>query len=135
TVTQVRAKGAVRDVGKAMGLSVDAVGRLAGTVSSHWDDYIDEQLLAQQGFRPDDPHLRKVLELTYQYMGFPRQLGQHTGGFVITQCNLHELCPIINARMEGGTNLKCNKDDFEALGFLKVDVLGLGMLSCIRKGF
>jgi len=135
TVTQVRSKGAVRDVGKAMGLSVDAVGRLAGTVSSHWDDYIDEQLLAQQGFRIDDPHLRKVLELTYQYMGFPRQLGQHTGGFVITQGNLHELCPIINARMEDRTNLEWNKDDLEALGFLKVDVLALGMLTCIRKGF
>ncbi|MBD1424016.1 error-prone DNA polymerase [Sphingobacterium arenae] len=135
TVTQVRSKGAVRDVGKAMGLSLDAVGRLAGTVSSHWDDYIDEQLLIQQGFNADDPHLRKVLELTYQYMGFPRQLGQHTGGFVITQGNLHELCPIINARMEDRTNLEWNKDDLEALGFLKVDVLGLGMLTCIRKGF
>jgi len=135
TVTQVRAKGAVRDVGKAMGLSLDAVGRLAGTVSSHWDDYIDPQLLAEQGFNPDDPHLRKVLELTYQYMGFPRQLGQHTGGFVITQGDLHELCPIINARMEDRTNIEWNKDDLEALGFLKVDVLGLGMLTCIRKAF
>lgn len=135
TVTQVRAKGAVRDVGKAMGLSVDAVGRLAGTVSSHWDDYVDPQLLIEQGFNPDDPHLRKVLELTYQYMGFPRQLGQHTGGFVITQGNLHELCPIINARMEDRTNLEWNKDDLEDLGFLKVDVLGLGMLTCIRKAF
>ncbi|WP_188505981.1 error-prone DNA polymerase [Parapedobacter pyrenivorans] len=135
TVTQVRAKGAVRDVGKAMGLSVDAVGRLAGTVSSHWDEGLDEQLLAEQGFDVRDPQLRKVLELTYQYMGFPRQLGQHTGGFVITQGNLHALCPIINARMEDRTNLEWNKDDLEALGFLKVDVLGLGMLTCIRKAF
>ncbi|WP_353126378.1 error-prone DNA polymerase [Parapedobacter pyrenivorans] len=135
TVTQVRAKGAVRDVGKAMGLSLDAVGRLAGTVSSHWDDYIDEQLLAEQGFNPGDPHLRKVLQLTAQYIGFPRQLGQHTGGFVITQGRLDELCPIINARMEDRTNLEWNKDDLEALGFLKVDVLGLGMLTCIRKAF
>lgn len=135
TVTQVRAKGAVRDVGKAMGLSLDAVGRLAGTVSSHWDENLDEQLLAEQGFDARDPHLRKVLELTYQYMGFPRQLGQHTGGFVITQGDLHELCPIINARMEDRTNLEWNKDDLEALGFLKVDVLGLGMLTCMRKAF
>ena len=135
TVTQVRAKGAVRDVGKVMGLSMDAVGRLAGTVSSHWDDYIDQQLLIEQGFNPDDPHLCKVLELTEQYMGFPRQLGQHTGGFVITQGKLHELCPIINARMEERTNLEWNKDDLEALGFLKVDVLGLGMLTCVRKAF
>lgn len=135
TVTQVRAKGAVRDVGKAMGLSVDAVGRLAGTVSSHWDDYVDPELLIEQGFNPEDPHLKKVLELTYQYMGFPRQLGQHTGGFVITQGKLHELCPIINARMADRTNLEWNKDDLEDLGFLKVDVLGLGMLTCIRKAF
>ncbi|QNL48725.1 error-prone DNA polymerase [Olivibacter sp. SDN3] len=135
TVTQVRSKGAIRDVAKAMGLSLDAVGRLSGVISSHWDDHIDLERLAEQGFNPDDPHLRKVLELTYQYMGFPRQLGQHTGGFVITQGNLHELCPIINARMEDRTNLEWNKDDLEALGFLKVDVLGLGMLTCVRKAF
>ncbi len=135
TVTQVRAKGAVRDVGKAMGLSMDTVGRLAGVVSSHWDDYIDFERLQEQGFNPDDPHLRKVLELTHQYIGFPRQLGQHTGGFVITQGNLHELCPLVNARMDNRTNLEWNKDDLEALGFLKVDVLALGMLTCIRKAF
>jgi len=135
TVTQVRSKGAIRDVAKAMGLSLDAVGRLSGVISSHWDDHIDVEILAEQGFNLNDPHLRKVLELTCQYMGFPRQLGQHTGGFVITQGNLHELCPIINARMEDRTNLEWNKDDLEALGFLKVDVLALGMLTCIRKAF
>src|SRR3546814_13923838 len=75
------------------------------------------------------------MEMTYQYMGIPRQLGQQTGGFVITQGNLHELCPIINARREDRTNLEWNKDDLEDLGFLKVDVLGLGMLTCIRKAF
>ncbi|MDR6734569.1 error-prone DNA polymerase [Sphingobacterium sp. 2149] len=135
TVTQVRSKGAIRDVGKAMGLSLDAVGRLAGIVSSHWDDVINLERLVEQGFNPDDQHLRKVLELTHQYIGFPRQLGQHTGGFVITQGNLHELCPLINARMDNRTNLEWNKDDLEALGFLKVDVLALGMLTCIRKAF
>ena len=135
TVTQVRSKGAIRDVGKAMGLSMDAVGRLAGVVSSHWDDYINLERLVEQGFNPEDQHLRKVLELTHQYIGFPRQLGQHTGGFVITQGNLHELCPLINARMDNRTNLEWNKDDLEALGFLKVDVLALGMLTCIRKAF
>lgn len=135
TVTQVRSKGAIRDVGKAMGLSMDAVGRLAEAVSSHWDDYINLERLVEQGFNPEDQHLRKVLELTHQYIGFPRQLGQHTGGFVITQGNLHELCPLINARMDNRTNLEWNKDDLEALGFLKVDVLALGMLTCIRKAF
>ncbi len=135
TVTQVRAKGALRDVAKAMGLSLDAVGRLSGVISSYWDNHIDQERLIEQGFNPADPNLQKVLELAYQYMGFPRQLGQHTGGFVITQGNLHELCPLINARMEGRTNLEWNKDDLEALGFLKVDVLALGMLTCIRKAF
>ncbi|MGJ1313681.1 error-prone DNA polymerase, partial [Sphingobacterium multivorum] len=135
TVTQVRSKGAIRDVGKAMGLSMDAVGRLAGVVSSHWDDDINLERLVEQGFNPEGQHLRKILELTHQYIGFPRQLGQHTGGFVITQGNLHELCPLINARMDNRTNLEWNKDDLEALGFLKVDVLALGMLTCIRKAF
>lgn len=135
TVTQVRSKGAIRDVGRAMGLSMDTVGRLAGVISSHWDDYINLERLVEQGFNPEDPHLRKIIELTHQYIGFPRQLGQHTGGFVITQGNLHELCPLINARMDNRTNLEWNKDDLEALGFLKVDVLALGMLTCIRKAF
>jgi len=135
TVTQVRVKGAIRDVGKAMGLSLDAVGRLSGIIGSHWDDHIEAGRLAEQGFNPVDPHLRKILELIEQYIGFPRQLGQHTGGFVITQGRLDELCPILNARMEDRTCLEWNKDDLEALGFLKVDVLGLGMLTCIHKAF
>lgn len=135
TVTQVRARGAIRDVGKAMGLSIDAVGRLAGIIGSHWDTHVDCRQLAEHGFNPQDAHLQKTLELTQQYIGFPRQLGQHTGGFVITQGNLRELCPILNARMENRTCLEWNKDDLEALGFLKVDVLGLGMLTCIRKAF
>src|SRR5690606_38308776 len=87
------------------------------------------------GFDARDPHLRKVIELTRRYIGFPRQLGQHTGGFVITQNKLSDLCPILNARMENRTNIEWNKDDIEALGFMKVDVLALGMLTCIRKAF
>ena len=79
--------------------------------------------------------LHKVLVLTEQLMGFPRQLGQHTGGFVITQCKLSDICPVMNARMEDRTQLEWNKDDLEDLGIIKVDVLGLGMLTCIRKAF
>ena len=120
TVTQERFKGAIRDVGKAMGLSVDTIGRLAG-------EGIE--------FIPEDKHLQKVLHLTEQLMGFPRQLGQHTGGFVITQGKLSDLCPILNARMEDRTCIEWNKDDIDALGFLKIDVLALGMLTCIRKAF
>ncbi|TCJ13576.1 DNA polymerase III subunit alpha [Flaviaesturariibacter flavus] len=136
TVTQVHGRGAIRDVGKAMGLSLDAVGKLAGVLGHHYsDDPIDEEVVRQTGMDPRDPHLRKTLELTQQYIGFPRQLGQHTGGFVITRGKLTELCPVLNARMPGRTCIEWNKDDIETLGFLKIDVLALGMLTCIRKAF
>ena len=134
TVTQLHFKGAVRDVAKAMGLSVDTVNRLSGSVWHH-QEVFNESHLIEQGFNPHDAHLRKTLELTSQLIGFPRQLGQHTGGFVITQGKLSDLCPIMNARMEDRTCIEWNKDDIDALGFLKVDVLALGMLTCIRKGF
>ncbi len=135
TVTQERHKGAIRDVGKAMGLSVDTISRLSGSIWSFREEAFDRQRILEQGLNPDDPHLHKVLGLTSQLIGFPRQLGQHTGGFVMTQNKLHQLCPIMNARMEDRTCIEWNKDDIEALGFLKVDVLALGMLTCIRKAF
>lgn len=119
TVTQLHYKGAVKDVGKAMGLSVDIINRLS----------------EMEGINAEDPHIQKTMELTAQMKGFPRQLGQHTGGFVVTQGKLTDLCPILNARMDGRTNIEWDKDDIEALGFLKVDVLALGMLTCIRKAF
>ncbi|SEB04269.1 error-prone DNA polymerase [Pedobacter hartonius] len=135
TVTQQHQKGAIRDVGKAMGLSVDTVNRLSGAIWKFTDEWFEPERILEQGLNPDDPHLRKVLELTGQMTGFPRQLGQHTGGFVITQGKLSDLCPILNARMDNRTNIEWNKDDIDALGFLKIDVLALGMLTCIRKAF
>jgi error-prone DNA polymerase len=134
TVTQVHWKGAIRDVAKAMGLSTDAIDRLSATI---WEfrDQIDGERITSEGFNLADPHLAKILDLTNQYVSFPRQLGQHTGGFIITQDKLSDLCPVFNARMEDRTNIEWNKDDIEALGFLKVDVLALGMLTCIRKAF
>jgi error-prone DNA polymerase len=135
TVTQQHHKGAIRDVGKAMGLSVDTVMKISGLIWDFADDGFDRKRIADQGLNPDDPHLQKVLQLTQQFMGFPRQLGQHTGGFVITQGKLSDLCPILNARMKDRTNIEWNKDDIDALGFLKIDVLALGMLTCIRKAF
>jgi error-prone DNA polymerase len=135
TVTQLHQKGAIRDVGKAMGLSIDTVNRLSGALWEFTDEWFDEPRLLEAGLNPKDPHLRKVLQLTSQLMGFPRQLGQHTGGFVITQGKLTDLCPILNARMQNRTNIEWNKDDIDALGFLKIDILGLGMLTCIRKAF
>ncbi|MBS1524945.1 MAG: error-prone DNA polymerase [Bacteroidetes bacterium] len=135
TVTQERHKGAIRDVGKAMGLSDDTIKRIGGAVWDFSEEGFDRQRLIGQGLNPDDPHLYKVLEITEQLMGFPRQLGQHTGGFVIMRCKLSDICPVMNARMEDRTQLEWNKDDLEDLGILKVDVLGLGMLTCIRKAF
>jgi len=134
TVTQVHQKGAIRDVGKAMGLSLDTVDRLAKSIWRH-DEVLNDARILEQGLDGYDPHLLKVLDLTRQYIGFPRQLGQHTGGFVITKGKLTDLCPIINARMEDRTNIEWNKDDIDVLGFLKIDVLALGMLTCIRKAF
>lgn len=135
TVTQLHQKGAIRDVGKAMGLSVDTINRLSSSLWEYTDEWFDEKRVSEQGLNPQDPHLKKTLELTAQMMGFPRQLGQHTGGFVVTQGKLTDLCPILNARMDDRTNIEWNKDDIDALGFLKVDVLALGMLTCIRKAF
>ncbi|MFP9118020.1 error-prone DNA polymerase [Flavobacterium sp. RNTU_13] len=134
TVTQVHWKGAIRDVAKAMGLSADAVDRLAGSIAEFRDE-LEDGRVTSEGFNLSDPHLMKTLELTREFVGFPRQLGQHTGGFIITQGRLSDLCPILNARMENRVNIEWNKDDIEALGFLKVDVLALGMLTCIRKAF
>ena len=135
TVTQQHQKGAIRDVGKAMGLSVDTINRLSASIWEFTTEWFEGKRLQEQGLNPEDKHLRKVLQLTEQFMGFPRQLGQHTGGFVITRGKLSNLCPIMNARMENRTCIEWNKDDIDALGFLKIDVLGLGMLTCIRKAF
>jgi error-prone DNA polymerase len=135
TVTQLHHKGAIRDVGKVMGLSVDTINRLSGLIWDFGDEGFDRDRIIGQGINPDDPTINKVLELTARYIGFPRQLGQHTGGFVITEGQLSDLCPIHHARMEDRTCIEWNKDDIDTLGFMKIDVLALGMLTCIRKAF
>jgi error-prone DNA polymerase len=135
TVTQQHQKGAIRDVGKAMGLSVDTITRLSAAIWEFTDEWFEGKRLTEQGFSPTDPFLQKVLQLTKEFMGFPRQLGQHTGGFVITKGKLTDLVPVLNARMENRTCIEWNKDDIDALGFMKIDVLALGMLTCIRKAF
>jgi error-prone DNA polymerase len=138
TVTQQHSKGAIRDVAKAMGLSQDAINRLAGSVGSlgeYPEQPMDVTRITEEGFDVRDKHLQKLLDLTKQYVNFPRQLGQHTGGFVMTRGKLSDLVPILNARMENRTCIEWNKDDIDVLGWLKVDVLALGMLTCIRKAF
>ena len=133
TVTQLHRKGAIRDVGKAMGLSEDALKTLSDATWALTPEGIDDDRLIEQGLDPNDAQLKKILGLTLQYIGFPRQLGQHTGGFVITDGRLSDLVPIFNARMEDRTNIEWDKNDIDALGFLKIDVLALGMLTAIRK--
>ena len=134
TVITYRAKSALRDVGKAMGLSEDVVGRLLSMVS-WWSKPVGEDRAREEGFDPSDRRLALTLELARELCGFPRHLSQHTGGFVISRGPLCEIVPIENAAMEDRTVIEWNKDDLEALGLIKVDVLGLGMLSCIRKAF
>jgi error-prone DNA polymerase len=135
TVTMLHYKGAVRDVGRAMGLSVDVVNKLSQAFGDLSDEEITAGQLTSLGLNPKEPNLLKVVQLTSQMIGFPRQLGQHTGGFVITDGKLSDLCPIFHARMQDRTNIEWNKDDIDALGFMKVDILALGMLTCIRKAF
>ncbi|MEZ2339228.1 error-prone DNA polymerase [Mucilaginibacter sp. RCC_168] len=135
TVTVLQSKGAIQDVGRAMGLQVDTVKKLSKAFGELADDHIDEEAITKLGLNPKERHLRKVIQLTSELIGFPRQLGQHTGGFVITQGKLSDLCPVFRARMINRTNIEWNKDDIDALGFMKVDLLSLGMLTAIRKAF
>lgn len=132
-VISYRPKSAVRDVGKALGLSLDMVDKLAKTLD-WWDGgVVDADRVRALGLNPEDRTLRLALRLSSQLLGFPRHLSQHVGGFVITQTPLCELVPIENARMEDRTVIEWDKDDIDAMGMLKVDCLGLGMLTCIRK--
>jgi error-prone DNA polymerase len=135
TVISFRGRLAIREVGRAMGLSKDCIDMLAKEVS-WWDkEAAQPQQLRAIGLNPDDPHLMQTIELANELMGFPRHLSQHVGGFVITRTPLDHLVPIENAAMPDRTVIEWDKDDIEALGMLKVDVLGLGMLTCIRKAF
>jgi error-prone DNA polymerase len=135
TVICYRAKSAVREVGKAMGLSLDAVGALADTVWGWGEDGIDPRHVRELGLDPDEPRLCTTLRLAAELIGFPRHLSQHVGGFVITKSALSQVVPIENAAMPDRTMIEWDKDDLDALGLLKIDVLALGMLTCIRKGF
>ena len=134
TVVTYRARSALRDTGKAMGLSKDLIDRLLSTVSA-WSKPAGDKEAMEEGFDPQDRRLALTLELASELYGFPRHLSQHTGGFVISRGPLCEIVPIHNAAMPDRTVIEWNKDDLEALGLIKVDVLGLGMLSCIRRAF
>lgn len=133
TVIHYRPRMAIREVGKAMGLSEDVTSALARTVWGGWGREISEKHAAETGLDVTDPHLKRVLRLTEQMIGMPRHLGQHVGGFILTESALSETVPIGNGAMPDRSFIEWDKDDIDALGILKVDVLALGMLTCIRK--
>ncbi|WP_097805247.1 error-prone DNA polymerase [Pelagimonas varians] len=136
TVIHYRGKRAIREVGTAMGLTQDTIGALS---SQLWGFFsakgLEESRMREIGLDPNDRQLQLTLELVTEIIGFPRHLSQHVGGFIVTEGRLDELVPIENASMEDRTVICWDKDDIDALGILKVDVLSLGMLTCIRKGF
>ena len=130
-----RGRSAIREVGKALGLSADITGVLSRELRGRLDAIPGHAQLRTLGLDPDDRRLRLTLELAATLIGFPRHLSQHVGGFVITREPLSDIVPIEKAAMDKRTVIEWNKDDIDALGMLKVDVLGLGMLTCIRKSF
>ncbi len=132
-VISYRGRSAVREVAKAMGLSRDCIDAMAKNLD-RWGEAASDERVREIGLNPRDPTIRRVIELTGQLIGFPRHLSQHVGGFVITRTALSELVPVENAAMEDRTVIEWDKDDIDAMGMLKVDCLGLGMLTVLRKG-
>ena len=135
TVIHYRPRSAIREVGKVMGLSEDVTGALAKTVWGSWGRDIGDSHASEAGVDLNDPLLRRTLIVARQMIGMPRHLGQHVGGFILTERALTETVPIGNGAMPDRTFIEWDKDDIDALGILKVDILALGMLTCIRKCF
>ena len=135
TVIHYRTRRAVREVGKVLGLSEDTVAALASQTWGRSGDGLRDERVLELGFDLSDRRLRLAMHLTKELIGFPRHLSQHVGGFVITKGRLDEVVPVENAAMDDRTVIEWDKDDLDALGILKIDVLALGMLSCIHKGF
>jgi error-prone DNA polymerase len=138
-VISYRPRSAVRDVGRALGLDLDRIDAVAKSISWITDSTtpagrrLDPERLRENGFDPDTPLCRLWLELTEALIGFPRHLSQHPGGFVIARDDLSQLVPVENAAMEGRSVIQWDKDDLDALGLIKVDILALGMLSALRR--
>ncbi|HEY4408229.1 MAG TPA: error-prone DNA polymerase [Xanthobacteraceae bacterium] len=135
TVICYRGRSAIRDVGKVFGLSEDTIGALASSLWGWSTDGVSAKEAKRIGLDPADRRLKMARSFARVLTGFPRHLSQHVGGFVITRSRLDEVVPIENAAMEERTVIEWDKDDLDAVGLLKVDVLGLGMLSCLRRGF
>ena len=135
TVIHYRPRSAVREVGKVLGFTEDVTTRISSTVWGSYASQMEEKRFAETGFSLDDPAMQRLKSLVDQLLHFPRHLSQHVGGFVLTQGRLDELVPIHNAAMADRTFIEWDKDDIDALGLMKVDVLALGMLTCIQKSF
>jgi error-prone DNA polymerase len=135
TVIHYRPRSAVREVGKALGLSEDVTARLASTVWGSYAGRYERERMTEGGFDPDNPGIERLNHFIHQILSFPRHLSQHVGGFILTQDRLDETVPIHNAAMPDRTFIEWDKDDIDALGLMKVDVLALGMLTCIAKSF
>jgi error-prone DNA polymerase len=135
TVIHYRPRSAIRDVGKALGLTEDVTAALADTVWGSWGKGLDEKQVEQAGLDPQNPMVELAVELAAELIEFPRHLSQHVGGYVLTQDRLDTYVPIGNAAMDDRTFIEWDKDDVDALSMMKVDVLALGMLTCIRKCF
>ncbi|MGJ4883554.1 error-prone DNA polymerase [Bradyrhizobium sp. HKCCYLRH1065] len=135
TVIHYRPRSAIRDVGKALGLTEDVTSVLADTVWGSWGDGLSDMQVRQAGLDPANPMIRRAVELASELITFPRHLSQHVGGYVLTQDRLDSYVPIGNAAMDDRTFIEWDKDDVDALSMMKVDVLALGMLTCIRKCF
>jgi error-prone DNA polymerase len=135
TVIHYRPRSAIREVGKVMGLSEDVCGAMASTVWGHMEAEMEEGRAADAGLDLSDPHLKRTMKLAEQLIGMPRHLSQHVGGFILTERPLTETVPIGNGAMADRTFIEWDKDDIDELGILKIDVLALGMLTCIRKCF
>src|ERR1700760_4299403 len=134
-VIHYRPRSAIRDVGKALGLTEDVTSALADTVWGSWGKGLDENQVRQAGLDPQNPMVELAVELAAELIEFPRHLSQHVGGYVLTQDRLDTYVPIGNAAMDDRTFIEWDKDDVDALSMMKVDVLALGMLTCIRKCF
>ncbi|MEI4480967.1 MULTISPECIES: error-prone DNA polymerase [unclassified Phyllobacterium] len=135
TVISYRPRSAIRDVGKALGLTEDVTAALANMVWGSWGSVVEKQEIKQAGLDPDNVMIRRTIRLAKELLGFPRHLSQHVGGFVLTQERLDLTVPIGPAAMKDRTFIEWNKDDIDELNIMKVDVLSLGMLTCIRKAF
>ncbi|MBS0408301.1 MAG: error-prone DNA polymerase [Proteobacteria bacterium] len=133
TVIHYRPRSAIRDVGKALGLTEDVTAALANTVWGSWGDSLPDDHIRQAGLDPANPEIRRATALATELLGFPRHLSQHVGGFVLTQRRLDETVPIGNAAMDDRTFIEWDKDDIDELGLMKVDVLALGMLTAIKR--